>query len=179
MPTENRRVAAYLPPHLVGKFEQFKLENSLGDSQALIFILSQFLEVAHSVGRSSSDLDKRINQLKIELKTELLSELLLQNKDNSKPVINILSESKGLKLPPVDQKSESNSNIPSESLKLSSELQPLTGYALDKRLNILQGNAGKIKNKHKNPEKFAAWSKTKDPDGIAWEFREGLYYPLI
>jgi hypothetical protein len=80
MPTTNKRVAAYLPEALAAKFEAYKVENNLGDSSALIAILSQFLGVTHSVAQSNSDyfdiLDKKISQLKYDLKSELLSELL-------------------------------------------------------------------------------------------------------
>ena len=29
-----------------------------------------------------------------------------------------------------------------------------------------------------NPEKLAAYTRDRDPNGIAWEFRDGKYYPL-
>lgn len=101
MSTNNKRVAAYLPEPLAAKFEAYKAENNLGDSSALIAILSQFLGVTHSVAQSNSDysdiLDKRISQLKYDLKSELLGELkrelLLFRKSPSKLPSESLSES--------------------------------------------------------------------------------------
>ena len=29
-----------------------------------------------------------------------------------------------------------------------------------------------------NPEKLAAYTRDRDPDGLAWGFRAGKYYPL-
>jgi len=34
------------------------------------------------------------------------------------------------------------------------------------------------KSKDKGAAPLAEWSKEKDPDGLAWEFREGKYYPI-
>jgi hypothetical protein len=140
MTTDNKRVSAYLPASLCQKFEEFKSQHNLGDSQALVTILSQFLGVTHSVAQSSSDLDKRINQLKIELKSELLSELkselLLRNKDNSKPLSNILSESQAVKLALSEPKSEPNGNIPSESLSVHPIGTKLNSQSLKEYLNV-------------------------------------------
>ncbi len=80
MPTENRRVAAYLPKSIDDRLEAFKAERGLkGDSPALIVILSEFLGVSQEVayqGSSSTQLDERIELLKSELLDELKSRLL-------------------------------------------------------------------------------------------------------
>lgn len=92
MPTTNHRVAAYLPPDINHRFQIFKKERGIGDSQALITILSEFLgtspqqEVLMShtsslpliemVERLSNDIsDINPITIKSELKSELLSEL--------------------------------------------------------------------------------------------------------
>ena len=72
MPTAKQRIAAYLPPEVDEKFQAFKQEMEVGDSQALILILTEFLDVSHKVSRYSS-LD--VEALKGELRSELLSEL--------------------------------------------------------------------------------------------------------
>lgn len=52
MPTQNRRVATYLPPELDDRLKAFITERSLkGESQALITILSEFFNVSYSVAR--------------------------------------------------------------------------------------------------------------------------------
>jgi uncharacterized protein (DUF934 family) len=72
MPTSKNRIAAYLPSEIDEKFQAFKQERGVGDSQALILILTEFLAVSHEVSRDSS-LD--VEALKGELRSELLSEL--------------------------------------------------------------------------------------------------------
>jgi hypothetical protein len=54
MATENRRVATYLPTSLYERFELFKGERSLGESKALIAILSEYFEVGQKVAQSDS-----------------------------------------------------------------------------------------------------------------------------
>lgn len=83
MPTENRRVATYLPKHIDDRLEVFKIERGLkGDSPALIVILSEFLgvsqEVAHLSSSESTVLTQRIETVEeriLLMKNELLSEL--------------------------------------------------------------------------------------------------------
>lgn len=83
MPTENRRVAAYLPKHIDDRLESFKVERGLkGDSPALIAILEEFFgvsqEVAHSSKFEIADLLAQVESLAARvthLENELLSEL--------------------------------------------------------------------------------------------------------
>lgn len=51
MPTENRRVATYLPKEIDSAFKAFKDERGIGDSAALILILCERLGVTHSVNQ--------------------------------------------------------------------------------------------------------------------------------
>lgn len=52
MPTQNRRVATYLPPELDDRLKAFIIERNLkGESQALIAILSEFFDVSYPVAR--------------------------------------------------------------------------------------------------------------------------------
>jgi hypothetical protein len=91
MPTENRRVAAYLPKIIDEQLEAFKVDRGLsGDSPALIAILEEFFGVSQKVAHLSSlefeELSTEIDDLKTqtsrlqgklfsELKSSLLSEL--------------------------------------------------------------------------------------------------------
>jgi len=64
MPTKKPRVAAYLPDTLYRKFKQFAEENKIGDSQALILVLSNYFEVTQEVAHfSSPDLLSRFESL--------------------------------------------------------------------------------------------------------------------
>jgi hypothetical protein len=79
MPTENRRIATYLPRHIDERLEAFKSERSIkGDSQALITILSEFFQVSREVthqGISDTQLQHHIELLRGELLNELESKL--------------------------------------------------------------------------------------------------------
>jgi hypothetical protein len=79
MPAKRPRVAAYLPESLYEKFKEFARENQLGDSQALIKVLSDRFEVALQVSHSDSlEMLERIEQLEASLtsmRSDMLSEL--------------------------------------------------------------------------------------------------------
>jgi hypothetical protein len=82
MPTENRRVATYLPANVDQRLEAFKDERGIrSDSQALVVILSEFLGVSQEVALLSSlpigDLVRHefLEERLAGLKSELLSEL--------------------------------------------------------------------------------------------------------
>jgi hypothetical protein len=153
MPTAKHRIAAYLPPEIDEKFQAFKQERGVGDSQALILILSEFLKVSHEVSHISSldiealrsellnELDNRFSELKSELLSEL-SELV----DGSKAV-------------DVDV-----------AAAMASEYR-LTNAQLAERFGCQGSLVRKQKNQYKDtPEKFIAWSKSRDPEGRGWQF---------
>ncbi len=75
MSTKNRRVATYLPNELSSKFEAFKTEREVGDSQALVLILSEFLGGDRQKELDTSELDGKLSIVRSELKSELLIEL--------------------------------------------------------------------------------------------------------
>jgi len=83
MPTENRRVATYLPKHIDDRLESFKVERGLkGDSPALITILEEFFGVNHQVahvgstpsGQRIDALERKVNDL-VSVLTQRLQEL--------------------------------------------------------------------------------------------------------
>lgn len=174
MPTDKHRIAAYLPPEINERFQAFKQEKGIGDSQALILILTEFLEVAHQVTYSSS-LD--IDALKSELRSELLSEL------NSK-----FSELKGELLsssPKADVVGTASPVENSDSLfdlLVSRELaERLTIAQLSERFGCESALTRKQKSKYRDePEKFIAWSRSRDPEGQGWQFDETakLFIPV-
>jgi hypothetical protein len=82
MPTENRRVATYLPKELDECLLAFKQDRGLnGDSPALIAILSEFFGVSQKVAHqveplvNKQEFEDRLLQLRSELLGELSSEL--------------------------------------------------------------------------------------------------------
>jgi ATP-dependent exoDNAse (exonuclease V) beta subunit len=223
MPTDKHRVAAYLPKEVDEKFQVFKTEREVGDSQALILIVSEFLRVSREVTHSNDSLltekiqllgqeieDLRLdinllgelkselllkieqealernnkiselksdllNNIKSELFSELKSELSKQSSTDSFPVKNRVIK-KSSKSKPKKQTSERNNTE-----LLPNGLDILTTSQLVERLKGVERNntiSTKKYNMQDKPEKFIEWSKSLDPDGYGWEFREGsiLFY---
>jgi hypothetical protein len=82
MPTQNRRVATYLPSYIDEPFKAFKsLRDIKGDSEALIAILSEYLgvaqEEAHRLGHQLVTI-KQFEELTLEL--ESLRELIARTR---------------------------------------------------------------------------------------------------
>lgn len=64
MATKNQRIAAYVPEIVYQKYQCFKVEKHLGDSQALVQILSEYFGVTHSEPFGSSlTLVERVKRL--------------------------------------------------------------------------------------------------------------------
>ena len=85
MATQNRRIAAYLPPEIDQKFKAFKIEAGLAtksnptknDSQALIAILAQFFGPNHEAPYASTD-ELRQQLSDLEAKLDRLSTALTE-----------------------------------------------------------------------------------------------------
>lgn len=128
MSTENRRVAAYLPKNIDDQLKAFKTDRGLkGDSQALIAILEEYFGVSREVAYPKilpfdtesfrdgllSELKSELLILKMEIKSELLSELknesikaVEENVNHSKQLLILVNEE-------TDQQLQSN-ELPSE-----------------------------------------------------------------
>jgi hypothetical protein len=159
MPTQNRRVATYLPPHIDTPFKDFKSKREIkGDSEALIAILSEYFQVSQEVAYpNSSNLLQRIEGLEdrlSSLKSELLSEL----------------------------KSELKSQLPIMQPNIDGFIsdEALTTKQLAERLKV-DGTTLSHRKKRQSPDEFADWSKTKDPETKSWVWVQALqkYCPKI
>jgi hypothetical protein len=175
MPTAKHRIAAYLPPDVDEKFQAFKEERGIGDSQALILILTEFLEVSQEVSRSSS--------LGIEaLKSELLGELdfrfsELKNELLSKPLRSVEIIQESLKEATTNHDSLVDAKVSHEDLKVadlgSTFIERPTIAQLSARFGCDSALLRKQKSKYRDElEKFIVWSKSRDPDGYGWKFDE-------
>jgi len=193
MPTENRRVAAYLPRVIDERLETFKTDRGLkGDSPALIAILEEYFGVSREVVHSGSSL-LDVESLKHDLLSELKSELsALRSEIKNELLSELKSELPKVDVPEVDQQSSSEGEPPDESLNRatdSDEDEPLgnldskpldgsvtwSGVELSRRLNRGAPQISAIKDN----EKLAEWSQKKDPDGIAWmRVGRGQYVPI-
>lgn len=177
MPTDKHRIAAYLPPEVDEKFQTFKQEKGVGDSQALILILTEFLEVSREVSHSNS---LNIETLKDELLCELLSELdfrfnELKNELLSNSLKSVEIAQEGLKDVKISHDSLVDTKVTHEGLRSvgleSGLIEQLTVAQLSERFGCESSLVRKQKSKYKDePEKFIAWSKSRDPQGQAWQF---------
>jgi hypothetical protein len=191
MPTENRRVAAYLPKELDDRFKSFIAERGLkGESPALIAILSEFLGVSQEVAHQSSSefqaLSLRMDGIDSSLQenSKLLSELLdritkieSMSAPVSQPLVSVpvaetipgqmdlLAEISPVV--PISVSSDSLSDSKSELLAL----KPLNGAQLAKRFCVDRGTPN-TKKRELDSLAFRAWSKSKDPDDIEWNYDE-------
>jgi hypothetical protein len=216
MATKNQRIAAYVPENVYQKYQSFKIEKGLGDSQALIQILSEYFGVDHQVSHSESlHVLERITQLEVSLsamRSDLLSEL---KEVILKAAISAIPPSEGelvavpsfeaeiIDVPQEEDKvlaSEPDSlgNSLSESLELEevslflpdpvdspillpavSELPQivLSTTSLAERFKV--GGSTISTRKKDSPDKFAAWSQFKDPDGVSWKVNlDGTLSPV-
>ena len=176
MPTVKHRIAAYLPPEVNEKFQAFKQERGVGDSQALILILTEFLEVSQQVNHSNS---LNIETLKSELFSELLSELNIKFSELKGELLGKSLEIayESLKVVDISDDSLIDTKVTHEVLEIV-ELETefsnrLTITQLSARFGCESTLVRKQKSKYKNePEKFITWSKSRDPEGRGWKFDE-------
>jgi hypothetical protein len=186
MSTKKRRIATYIPTEIEDKFQAFKNEREVGDSQALILILTEFLGVSQQVAYLSNSLEKVKSELLTELKSELLKEAENLEFELNKKISELKSELLDKLLPEVELEivdkpyNKQKLSVPVVEVTDSSNLfeKGLKGIELSKRL--IFDDSGLAKNVRKfTKEEFADWSRKKDPKGIAWERREDKkYYPL-
>ena len=182
MSTKKRRIATYIPVEIEDKFQAFKEEREVGDSQALILILTEFLGVSQQVAFSGDSLVKLKGELLFELKDELLKESEKLENNLNKKIDELKSElldkpSSDVELEIVDKPFDQQElSIPVvEVVNLSDSEKGLTGKELAKRLNYDNSMLGK-KARDSTKEEFADWSKEKDPEGIAWDRRDDKKY---
>jgi len=208
MPTENRRVAAYLPKSIDERLETFKTERGLkGDSPALIAILEEYFGVSREVAYSSNtpiDIEAIKSELFSELKDELLGsisvlkgELLSELQSELRKVDHV--EQLSIPTPEVDQQveipsdssiepaSESPSQVDEPGEEKDSEPsseqngKPLDGSVAWSGVELstrLKRGASTL-SAVKEPEELAKWTQEKDPDGIAWmRVGRGQYFPI-
>jgi hypothetical protein len=135
MPTENRRVAAYLPRHIDDRLESFKVERGLkGDSPALITILEEFFGVSQQVAHAgSTPLGQRVDALESKVedlvsvltqRLQELSEAMESTQGEGEPLHRLEEDSLGeLRSELMNTLSLSNAQLKSEILsELKSEL---------------------------------------------------------
>jgi hypothetical protein len=190
MPTQNRRVATYLPSYIDEPFKAFKSQREIsGDSEALIAILCEYLQVSQEVAYPSSSnllqrieaIEKKLGGLKGELLGELKDELQLstQSKVNEKRSSFSGELQQELLITNESQTLKPSGNLLSKSEE--SSLAPMQGNSLARRFSLHKDSVAKAKQTYRDsPEKFSEWSRAKDPDSVTWRYQEEdkLYHPV-
>lgn len=62
------------------------------------------------------------------------------------------------------------------------QLQPMKAVDLSMRLGVYKDTVASTRSRFKNrPDQFKSWLRERDPDRIAWEYREEtkLYHPVV
>jgi hypothetical protein len=203
MATKNQRIAAYVPENVYQKYQSFKVEKGLGDSRALIQILSEYFGVDHQVSHSESlHVLERITQLEVSLftmRSDLLSELKESVLRELAPQA-VIFDAETIDSP-WDEENQL-SDLPNDSLKealeleevslplsepaapsilppIASELPQITllGVSLSERFKV---NPSTVSERKKDsPEKFAVWTQSKDPDEVSWKTNpDGTFSPV-
>jgi hypothetical protein len=183
MPTQNRRIATYLPPYIDNYLKSFKSERNIkGDSEALIAALSEYFQVSEEVAYPSSlnllhrieAIEERFGSLKNELFSELKGESEGELLDKIPGQLELIAEEEKLQ----------TENLKVDSSDLNNELlcSSLSRTALSLRFGVKPNTISEAKGRYKNnPEKFAEWLQKRDPDGLAWRYKEDTqdYHLLV
>jgi hypothetical protein len=172
MPTENRRIATYLPKGVDEKFQSFKLERGIkGDSHALLTVLSEFLGVTESIVPLMNTQYQELSQQFSNLQTELTS---LESRLFSRLKSELLSELSKAPLLVASDSVIGPSQSADRSVEFESEeLTRLTGKDLSLRLGIRSDAANRWRpgrDRAKSPDELLKATRKKDPDGIGWSY---------
>ena len=168
MPTENRRVATYLPKELDDRLKAFIAERNLkGDSPALIVILSEYFQVDTLVAQKV-DYSGFVRAEQFEELAAKVSELSERIEQGSS-VSGLLS-----RLPDkMRQIAERLDRVETNRVQLlPSRAETFSTGELAKRLNMDASTLSHWKSsdpkRGKSPDELLQATRAKDPDGIGW-----------
>lgn len=193
MSTDKPRIQAYIEPQLYEKLKRFQQERGLKESPALNQILAEYFGVEDSqpTTRIEDELKKQwdeFNLFRIELKNEvwlqLKKEFAIWNETLAKAASSIVDFNTRLEaleatVKPIEGLAELSRELPiSEPFdKSPSELpKSLNGSELGRRLGV----AKSVISRRKAQPNFYNWTKSKDPEAIAWRYdRKSLqFFPV-
>jgi transposase-like protein len=194
MATKNQRIAAYVPENVYQKYQSFKAEKGLGDSQALIQILSEYFGVTHLVSRDESlQTLERIARLEASLST-MRSDLLSELKESV--LKELAPQAVMLAIPPRRSEVEVIESVPEDlqagetydvSASVLPEIPPVAvssgetqEFLPPQAAGGIRLSSGDLRNRLKasrstmsrksraTPDVFSRWSAERDPDKIPW-----------
>jgi hypothetical protein len=175
MPTENRRIATYLPKEVDERFKAFKSERGIkGDSHALLTVLSEFLGLTNSVDPSTAFQYEEFSQQLSELRTKLVSlESELFSRLKSELLSEVLKGSVQIASNAVTEVSQPTQPV-DLVIQESDELTHFTVKELAFRLGVKRPDSVNRwkpgKDREKLPEKLLEDTRKMDPDGIGWSY---------
>lgn len=168
MPTDKPKVIVYMPHQLHEALRAFQEENRISSaSGALVSILSEYFGITHSVTHEVSySALERIEVLETKIEA-LLRSKSLSNLSSDVPE---RSSNQLSKLP-----SKSRSKADSKSLSKVSH-DNLSQRQLAERLRC---DVRRLIDRRNNSTELAEYTRSKDPEGVSWGYREGKYYSLV
>ncbi len=202
MASSKPKIQGYIEQATFNRFEAYRQESNLSQSQALEKILIKFLggdrisEIQEQDYSLKMDLQYAITEIeklqervrRLEITSNLDGESLgiTGNLDSESLGItgNLDSESLGITGNLESESLGITGNLDSESLGITGNLdsdslsklsEGLSQRALAKRLKCSHTLIGKFQ----KIGQLNSYSKEHDPVGIAWEFRDGKYYPAL
>lgn len=165
MPTKNPKVSGYVPQFLKDRLIQFQEDNDgVSESKALTIILTEYFGLQHQLEKVSEGVSvggvtlAEFDALRLEV-------------DKLKEKVNHLSSEKSSLL--LHEGGQDRSSEPLQ-LKVDVDVQserfsPISGLKLSEfRFGMNKSSVSGAK-KAKSIQEFTKWTKSKDPDGIAWK----------
>lgn len=203
MSTEKTAVMTYLHSEVYQQLKAFKQQHRLRSlSHSVEIILERYLilgiqsneKYREGVGQplSSMDLLLQLSQTCMKLQQEVYElRLTLQSQSSqprSKRIAPPASRSKQVTQPPASLSSplsppidkpleQTNLSTTPVSISPDSDTRGWTGVALAERLQTY----GSLLSRKRSKPGFTEWTRSRDPEGIGWEFRSFTcrFHPLI
>lgn len=197
MSTDRPRIQGYLEPEVHQRFNQFKQEQGLKESPALNQILKEYfgmedsnqpsaspLAIEEMIDKSLNEKFKEFNLFRAEFKNEVWLQLKTQFNIWNQALQEAIAKEKSTiqeltnRLEKVEATVKPSIGLTEISRPISNSPSKLNLTQLARRLNV----AKSVVSSRKSRPDFEAWSRSKDPDGLAWQCRkEGQwlkFYPV-
>ena len=183
MPTDNPKVSGYVPQVLKDRLTQFREERKISESQAVTIILAEYFGIEQEIKESFKGvevggvtlmrlemLERKVAELAeiVSQKSRLLSEpdTVLENEPLQLKIETSSTDLEPATVKPSIEPEKNQFQIQPEPLL---EFQPISGRQLSEfRFGMNKSSVAGAK-RERSTERFIAWTKMKDPDGIGWK----------
>ena len=158
MPTDNPKISLYVPQVIYDRFSEFAKQQGLSMSQAGIVVLAEYFGLQEALKETTEGTTiGGVTLDRVEKIERRLEENIEKKLEDALRRIEVLEHGKPL--------SGLQGSLPLNGL-LNDELIRLTGAELAQRLQCK--GATSVSNKSRDSHGFKQWSKSHDPDDIAW-----------